>query len=56
MQALAIVTFTLSGFAGLLFGSDVLDRRPTLRASAAAPARPTDERAVAADAARPHAA
>lgn len=46
MQALAIVTCTLLGFAVLLFGSDHLDRRLTLRSQApvpepATPARPT---------------
>jgi hypothetical protein len=33
MEALAIVTLTLLGFAALLFGSDSLDRRLSLRAS-----------------------
>lgn len=51
MQALAIVTCTLLGFAGLLFGSDILDRRLSLRsAGAAGPGGPTDERGVAATA------
>ena len=53
MHALAIVTLTLSGLAGVLFGSDLLDRRLTIRSSGSveplAPAAATaaDEPAVA---------
>jgi hypothetical protein len=55
MHALVIVTLTLSGLAGVLFGSDVLDRRLTVRsggpvgtpdltpAAPEAPAAPVDE-------------
>jgi hypothetical protein len=46
MQALAIVTCTLLGFATLLFGSDHLDRRLTVRAAQAA-AGAAGSRAVA---------
>ena len=37
MHALVIVTLTLSGLAGVLFGSDVLDRRLTIRSGLGAP-------------------
>lgn len=45
MEALAIVTLTLLGFAALLFGSDSLDRRLSLRAGRllAEPAMPRDQ-------------
>jgi hypothetical protein len=55
MHALVIVTLTLAGLAGVLFGSDVLDRRLTVRSGGAigapdlaasvaeAPAAPVDD-------------
>ena len=48
MQSLAIVMCTLLVFGMLLFGSDALDRRLTLRSSAARLGSPTDEQAAAA--------
>ena len=57
MHALVIVTLTLSGLAGVLFGSDVLDRRLTVRSGGSIPsfepAGPADEPAAAPPAAEP---